>query len=148
MSMLEYVPPDYEATTQSLQQQQLAIKVEVDDESMSMDEEIKQPIETVGQVCKDHIHKLKLIEQLSKAVDRMVTIEHSEKAEDFFLILDSNLFSLITKNIEVIAGLKPKLISSFLQKSLTEKTIKAQNMIIDHFGNLEDIDRIMTMEID
>ena len=91
---------------------------------------------------------MKLIEQLSKAVDRMVTMANSEKAEDFFLILDSNLFSLITKNIEVIAGLRPKLISSFLQKSLTEKTIKAQNMIIDHFGNLEDIDRIMTMEID
>jgi len=91
---------------------------------------------------------LKLIEQVSKAVDRMVTMANSEKAEDVFLILDSNLFSLITKNIEAIAGLKPKLISSFLQKSLTEKVIKAQNMIIDHFGNLEDIDRIMTMEID
>ena len=76
----------------------------------------------------------------------MVTIANSEN--DFFLILDSKLFSLITKNIEVIAGLKPKLLASFLQKSLTEKAIKAQNMIIDHFGKLEDIDRIMTMEID
>ena len=71
------------------------------DETMSMvgeGEEEKTQVESFETSVKDHIHKLKVIDLLSKSVDRLVTLATSEAPEDFMFILDSKLFSILSKS--------------------------------------------------
>ena len=73
------------------------------DETMSAvdDEEERKTTESLVVSAKEFLHKLKLFEALTKTIDHMVSLGTTQKAEDFFLILDSSLFPLIAKNMEL-----------------------------------------------
>jgi hypothetical protein len=74
--------------------------------------------------AKEILTKLKLVEGFTKAIDRLVSLSTSDKAE-FFLSLNSQVFSTIKKYLDLITGLNPKSWATFASKTIVERALKA-----------------------
>ena len=105
-------------------------------------------LELIETAAKDILNKLKLVESLTKAIERLVTLASADKP-DFLLALNSSVFAALKKyQQDLIPGFSPKSLGTFLSKSLVERALKAQAYILEHFSKVKDLNSIMSMQVD
>lgn len=107
------------------------------------EENEESKIGNIDSAAKEIINKLKLVDSLGKAIDRLVTMSISEKPEDFFFLIDSSLFESLKKRLALMPTFKSKSFTQFVTKTLGERILKAQAAVIEHFSKRKDIDSIM-----